>query len=234
MSRRWVIGIHSCWMRSPRLLSFMRSATWRRRRSASSSVRRCRGRQSLESRVRTQSRSQCARHCSRPASRNRRLRPCVPWHRPPRPRRDGSRTLSRSVRRLVAGTGASTHLWRRPGGAARRRGSRHRRARSGTCGARVPPDEFLPTLRARCDEAGALLVVDAIFTGLGRIGEMWPGSDVADVVCVGKALGGGLPLSAALFVRPKTRAGVGLRPRRSVHAHAQRQSTCLRGRARRS
>jgi 4-aminobutyrate aminotransferase-like enzyme len=66
---------------------------------------------------------------------------------------------------------------------------------------RVPPDDFLPALRRRCDEAGALLVVDAIFTGLGRLGEMWPCADVADVLCVGKALGGGLPLSAALFVR---------------------------------
>src|SRR5262249_11032766 len=60
----------------------------------------------------------------------------------------------------------------------------------------------LPALRRRCDDAGAVLVVDAIFTGLGRLGELWPGSDVADVLCVGKALGGGLPLSAALFVRP--------------------------------
>jgi len=71
----------------------------------------------------------------------------------------------------------------------------------GRAGSRVPPDDFLPALRRRCDDAGALLVVDAIFTGLGRLGEMWPGSDVADVLCVGKALGGGLPLSAALFVR---------------------------------
>jgi acetylornithine/succinyldiaminopimelate/putrescine aminotransferase len=70
----------------------------------------------------------------------------------------------------------------------------------GRSGARVPPDDFLATLRERCDDAGALLVVDAIFTGLGRIGEMWPGSEVADVLCVGKALGGGLPISAALFV----------------------------------
>jgi acetylornithine/succinyldiaminopimelate/putrescine aminotransferase len=71
----------------------------------------------------------------------------------------------------------------------------------GRGGSRVPPDDFLPALRQRCDDAGALLVVDAIFTGLGRLGEMWPGSDVSDVLCVGKALGGGLPLSAALFVR---------------------------------
>ena len=71
----------------------------------------------------------------------------------------------------------------------------------GRAGSRVPPDGFLETLRSRCDDAGALLVVDAIYAGLGRAGELWPGAVVADVLCVGKALGGGLPLSAALFVR---------------------------------
>jgi 4-aminobutyrate aminotransferase-like enzyme len=70
----------------------------------------------------------------------------------------------------------------------------------GRGGARVPPPDFLARLRERCDAAGALLVVDAIFTAVGRLGEMWPGADVADVLCVGKALGGGLPLSAALFM----------------------------------
>jgi 4-aminobutyrate aminotransferase / (S)-3-amino-2-methylpropionate transaminase / 5-aminovalerate transaminase len=71
----------------------------------------------------------------------------------------------------------------------------------GHSGSRVPPHGFLETLRRRCDEAGALLVVDAIYAGLGRVGEMWPGEDVADVLTVGKALGGGVPLSAALFYR---------------------------------
>jgi 4-aminobutyrate aminotransferase-like enzyme len=71
----------------------------------------------------------------------------------------------------------------------------------GRAGSIVPPEGFLETLRSRCDEAGALLVVDAIYTGLGRVGELWPGAAVADVLCVGKALGGGLPISAALFVR---------------------------------
>lgn len=71
----------------------------------------------------------------------------------------------------------------------------------GRAGSRVPPEGFLGELRARCDDAGALLIVDAIYAGLGRIGELWPGADVADVVCIGKALGGGLPLSATLFVR---------------------------------
>jgi 4-aminobutyrate aminotransferase-like enzyme len=70
----------------------------------------------------------------------------------------------------------------------------------GRAGSRVPPAAFLETLRRRCDEVGALLVVDAIYAGLGRIGELWPGADVADIFCIGKALGGGLPLSAALFV----------------------------------
>ena len=70
----------------------------------------------------------------------------------------------------------------------------------GRAGARVPPPDFLSVLRHRCDEGGALLVVDAIYAGLGRIGVLWPGQDVADVLCIGKALGGGLPLSAALFV----------------------------------
>ena len=70
----------------------------------------------------------------------------------------------------------------------------------GRAGSRVPPPEFLPTLRRRCDEVGALLVVDSIYAGLGRVGQMWPGVEHADILCVGKALGGGLPLSAALFV----------------------------------
>jgi 4-aminobutyrate aminotransferase-like enzyme len=71
----------------------------------------------------------------------------------------------------------------------------------GRAGSRVPPDGFLETLRRRCDDGGALLVVDAIYAGLGRIGEVWPGAEIADIVCIGKALGGGLPLSAALFYR---------------------------------
>ena len=71
----------------------------------------------------------------------------------------------------------------------------------GRSGSRVPPPAFHDVLRRRCDEAGALLVVDSIYAGLGRIGELWPGEDSADIVCVGKALGGGLPLSAALFYR---------------------------------
>jgi len=68
-------------------------------------------------------------------------------------------------------------------------------------GARVPPDGFLEALRGRCDDAGALLVCDEIYCGLGRVGVMWPAGELPDLRLIGKALGGGLPLSAALFLR---------------------------------
>ena len=69
----------------------------------------------------------------------------------------------------------------------------------GRAGARVPPEGFLEQLRERCDETGALLIADEIYCGLGRTGVMWRSGELADVLCTGKALGGGLPLSAALF-----------------------------------
>jgi 4-aminobutyrate aminotransferase-like enzyme len=68
-------------------------------------------------------------------------------------------------------------------------------------GARVPPPDFLRILRRRCTARGALLVVDAVYAGLGRIGELWPGAEHADVLILGKALGHGVPISAALFYR---------------------------------
>ena len=69
----------------------------------------------------------------------------------------------------------------------------------GRAGARVTPDDFLERLRDRCDDAGALLIGDEIYCGLGRTGVMWRSWDLVDVVCTAKALGGGLPLSAALL-----------------------------------
>lgn len=97
----------------------------------------------------------------------------------------------------------------------------------GRGGARVPPEDFLPTLRRRCDDSGALLVVDSIYAGLGRIGELWPGADVADVLCVGKALGGGLPLSAALFIRRRLEAVWQLGPEEVyTHTHVGNPLAC--------
>lgn len=71
----------------------------------------------------------------------------------------------------------------------------------GRAGVRLPPPRLLPSLEALCRDRGALLIVDEIFTGLGRCGAWWrsvaDGVD-PDLICVGKALGGGLPISACL------------------------------------
>lgn len=63
----------------------------------------------------------------------------------------------------------------------------------------VPPDDFLPNLRALCDEYGILLIVDEIQSGVGRTGK-WTASEhwgvEADIVCLAKGLGSGIPIGA--------------------------------------
>jgi 4-aminobutyrate aminotransferase/(S)-3-amino-2-methylpropionate transaminase len=71
----------------------------------------------------------------------------------------------------------------------------------GRGGCVVPPVSFLPALRSLADEAGALLVLDEIWTGMGRSGAMLASEHagvVADVICLGKGLGGGVPVSACV------------------------------------
>lgn len=68
-------------------------------------------------------------------------------------------------------------------------------------GINLPPPEFLPLLRRLCDEHDALLILDEIYTGFGRTGRWFACEhfDTApDVICLGKALTGGFPLSACV------------------------------------
>jgi 4-aminobutyrate aminotransferase-like enzyme len=68
-------------------------------------------------------------------------------------------------------------------------------------GINIPPTEFLPMLRRLCDEHGALLILDEIYTGFGRTGAWFAceHSGIApDLICLGKALTGGFPLSACV------------------------------------
>lgn len=65
----------------------------------------------------------------------------------------------------------------------------------------VPPPDFLPLLRRLCNEHKALLVVDEILTGFGRTGKWFACENsevVPDIICLGKALAGGFPLSACV------------------------------------
>jgi 4-aminobutyrate aminotransferase-like enzyme len=71
----------------------------------------------------------------------------------------------------------------------------------GRGGINVPPAEFLPALRAICDEFGVLLILDEIYTGFGRTGAWFAcehSAVVPDLICVGKALTGGFPMSACV------------------------------------
>jgi 4-aminobutyrate aminotransferase-like enzyme len=65
----------------------------------------------------------------------------------------------------------------------------------------VPPSGFLSALREFCDRNNILLISDEIFTGFGRCGK-WLSFDyeniVADITCVGKVMGGGVPSAACL------------------------------------
>lgn len=71
----------------------------------------------------------------------------------------------------------------------------------GEAGVVVPSDDYLPIARKLCDESGSLLILDEIQTGVGRTGR-WFASDhtgvTPDVVCLAKALAGGLPIGVCL------------------------------------
>ena len=74
----------------------------------------------------------------------------------------------------------------------------------GRGGVRTPPRGFFPALSALARQHGAVVVADEVFTGLGRCGSMFAGPALgldADLICLGKALGGGFPLSACLGTR---------------------------------
>jgi len=71
-------------------------------------------------------------------------------------------------------------------------------------GVLLPPPGWLARLSELCRRAGALLIADEIFTGFGRTGRMFAVEREGvrpDLLCCGKALGGGLPIAAVLGSR---------------------------------
>jgi 4-aminobutyrate aminotransferase-like enzyme len=75
----------------------------------------------------------------------------------------------------------------------------------GRGGCIVPPGGYLRGLREICRECGILLVFDEIYTGFGRTGTFFACEQegvVPDILCIGKAMGNGFPISAAI-ARPE-------------------------------
>ena len=72
----------------------------------------------------------------------------------------------------------------------------------GEGGVILPPEDYLPAVRALCDEIGALLILDEVQTGMGRTGKMFACEHYGvepDILCLAKALGGGvMPISATI------------------------------------
>jgi acetylornithine aminotransferase len=73
----------------------------------------------------------------------------------------------------------------------------------GEAGVIVPPEDYLAQVRELCSQKGALLVIDAVQTGMGRTGD-WFGYEYSgitpDVITLAKGLGGGLPLGAMIAI----------------------------------
>lgn len=74
----------------------------------------------------------------------------------------------------------------------------------GDAGVRRPSAAFMQALRARCTEVGALLIFDEIQCGMGRTGSIFAFEQFAvvpDVLTLGKALGGGMPIGALVAAK---------------------------------
>jgi acetylornithine/succinyldiaminopimelate/putrescine aminotransferase len=69
----------------------------------------------------------------------------------------------------------------------------------GEAGAIVPDKGYLSAVKKRCEETGAMMILDEIQTGMGRTGTMWSFEQeniIPDILLLAKAFGGGLPLGA--------------------------------------
>lgn len=71
----------------------------------------------------------------------------------------------------------------------------------GESGINIPPKDFIPSLRELCEEKEVLMIADEIQTGLGRTGRLFACEHYGvtpDIMCLAKALAGGLPMGATI------------------------------------
>ncbi|TVR42004.1 MAG: aspartate aminotransferase family protein [Cryomorphaceae bacterium] len=81
-------------------------------------------------------------------------------------------------------------------------------------GVRIPAVGFMQALRARCDETGALLILDEIQSGMGRTGKLFAFEHygiIPDVVTLAKAFGAGMPMGA-FMAAPEVMASLRSKP----------------------
>ncbi|KAA8482269.1 acetylornithine/succinyldiaminopimelate/putrescine aminotransferase [Arcticibacter tournemirensis] len=74
----------------------------------------------------------------------------------------------------------------------------------GEAGVRVPENAYMQALRKRCDETGALLIMDEIQTGFGRTGKLFAFEHFGihpDILLLAKGIGGGMPIGAFIASR---------------------------------
>ena len=133
-----------------------------------------------------------------------------------RARADGTRHAPRPVRgllplphRLLVSRRAGSGAWRSGASSSRWPAPASIAAvvvepMQGTAGNVVPPDDFLPAVQSLAKELDALLIADEMITGFGRTGRWWGvehSGAVPDIVTIGKAFGGGFPLSGLAHAR---------------------------------
>ena len=76
----------------------------------------------------------------------------------------------------------------------------------GGAGFIIPKDGYLKKVRERCDKVGALLILDEIQPGFGRTGKLFGFMNfdvVPDILAIGKAMGGGMPVGAFIASEEK-------------------------------
>ncbi len=76
----------------------------------------------------------------------------------------------------------------------------------GDAGVRIPTKKYLQSIRKRCDETGTLLILDEIQCGMGRTGTLFAFEQfgiIPDILTIGKAFGGGLPIAAFISNKNK-------------------------------
>ncbi|HRI79791.1 MAG TPA: aminotransferase class III-fold pyridoxal phosphate-dependent enzyme, partial [Cyclobacteriaceae bacterium] len=79
----------------------------------------------------------------------------------------------------------------------------------GDAGVRIPDDFYMKAVRKRCDETGALIILDEIQCGMGRTGKLFAFEHfdiVPDILTIAKAFGGGLPMGAFISSQEKMRS----------------------------